>query len=83
MGFRQQRMWCAFVDIPENTWNHFERGRRPITIEAAIKVSGKTGATLDWIFRGLEYALPAHVLKKLEQVPPEPPVNQNRLVSNG
>ena len=28
MGFDQAKTWCAFVGIPENAWNHFERGRR-------------------------------------------------------
>jgi transcriptional regulator with XRE-family HTH domain len=52
MGFDQASKWCAFVGIPENSWAHFEHGRRPITVEAAVKVAGKCGTSLDWIYRG-------------------------------
>jgi plasmid maintenance system antidote protein VapI len=82
MGFRSQRMWCDFLGIPENTWNHFERGRRPITVEVAAKLVGKTGVSLDWIFLGNESTLPMHVIKKLKRVPPEP-FTPERLAANG
>jgi transcriptional regulator with XRE-family HTH domain len=52
MGFDQASKWCTFVGIPENSWSHFEHGRRPITVEAAVKVADKCGASLDWIYRG-------------------------------
>jgi transcriptional regulator with XRE-family HTH domain len=52
MGFDQASKWCAFVEIPENSWAHFEHGRRPITVEAAVRVADKCGTSLDWIYRG-------------------------------
>jgi plasmid maintenance system antidote protein VapI len=78
-------MWCAFVGIPENTWHHFEKGRRPITMDAALKIYGKTGATLEWILLGEENALPMHLIKKLERVPDDPPASASpeKRASNG
>lgn len=83
MGFRQQRMWCTFIGVPENTWNHFERGRRPITPEVAVKVFGRTGATMDWIYMGIESGLPAHLVRKLQNVPEDPPIIPGRRAANG
>jgi hypothetical protein len=51
MGFDQASKWCPFVGIPENSWAHFEHGRRPITVEAAVKVADKCRISLDWIYR--------------------------------
>jgi plasmid maintenance system antidote protein VapI len=47
VGFDQAKAWCEFVGIPENSWNHFERGRRTITVEAAIRAADMSGASLD------------------------------------
>jgi hypothetical protein len=33
-----------------------------------MKVVAKTGASLDWIYRGGEYSLPVHLAEKLRQV---------------
>jgi ribose 1,5-bisphosphokinase PhnN len=52
----------------ESSWNAFERGHRRITLDEAGKVVGKTGVSLDWIYRGLEYTLPVQVAEKLRQV---------------
>lgn len=65
LGFDQAKRFAEFVGISEQAWNHFERGRRPPTVPDAIKVAGKTGASLDWIYRGMEHTLPMHVLQKL------------------
>jgi transcriptional regulator with XRE-family HTH domain len=70
-GFEQARAWCQFVGIGETSWNAFERGHRRITIDEALKLAAKTGASLDWIYRGLEHTLPLHVAQKLATVPDE------------
>lgn len=64
-GFDEAKAWCEYVDIAPNAWNHFERGRRAPTVEAALKVAVKTGATLDWIYRGLDETLPVRVQQSL------------------
>jgi hypothetical protein len=68
MGFPQKRAWCAFIGGHEPLWNMFESGSRRITLDEALRVCDRTGASLDWIYRGLEYALPVHLAEKLRQV---------------
>jgi transcriptional regulator with XRE-family HTH domain len=58
--------FAAFVGIAETTWNNYERGKRRISIDEALKVASRTGAGLDWIFRGIESSLPGHVLQRLD-----------------
>lgn len=64
-GFEEAKAWCDHLGIATNAWNHWERGRRAITVEAALKVATKTGATLDWIYRGMEETLPVRVQRAL------------------
>lgn len=68
LGFSQARAFCSFVEMGETSWNAFERGHRRITLDEVGKVVAKTGASLDWIYRGLEHTLPLHLAEKLRQV---------------
>lgn len=65
------KTFANLLGIAETTWNNFERGKRRISIDEAIKVAAKTGASLDWIYRGLEGTLPLHVVEKLHKADAE------------
>lgn len=58
--------FAAFVGIAETTWNNYERGKRRISLDEALKVASRTGAGMDWIYRGMESSLPKHVLDKID-----------------
>jgi transcriptional regulator with XRE-family HTH domain len=68
LGFNQARAFAAFLEINEQAWNHFETGRRPPVVRDGIRIAERTGASLDWIYRGLEHTLPLHLAEKLRQV---------------
>lgn len=80
-GFHEAKAWCEHVGIAPNAWNHFERGRRAPTVEAALKVAVKTGASLDWIYRGLEETLSVKVQKALMEAEKGPLHNDGRRAS--
>ncbi len=65
LGFQKAKAFAAFLDINEQAWNHFERGRRPPVVRDGIRIAERTGASLDWIYRGLEHTLPIHLAEKL------------------
>ena len=67
LGHTQAKAFCDSMGLLDTAWNNWERGRRVIPIEAALKVAGKTGASLDWIYRGLDHTLPKHVADRLDQ----------------
>lgn len=75
-------MFCQFVGITDQAWNNYETGRRRISIDEAMKIVAKTGAGLDWIYRGLEHTLPKHVADKLAALPADAE-DANRRAANG
>ncbi len=68
LGYRRARAFCDVVGITETAWNNYECGRRRISLDEAMKVIARTGVSLDWIYRGLEYTLPADLAKKLRRL---------------
>ncbi len=67
LGYPQARTFCQFVGITDQAMNNYETGRRRISIDEAMKIVAKTGAGLDWIYRGLDHTLPKHVADKLAE----------------
>jgi transcriptional regulator with XRE-family HTH domain len=51
-----QATWCKLVGIETQAWNNYERGRKRISIDQALKVCTFAGVTLDWIYRGVQSA---------------------------
>lgn len=71
-GLRNMTEWAQFVGVSLSGWHNYERGYRRIQLDEAVKICGKTGASLDWIYRGDAYwhTLPEHVQNKLSAVHP-------------
>jgi len=57
--------FARWLDITEQAWNNYERGRRRIELDQAMKIVTRTGVSLDWIYRGLEHTLPVNVAERL------------------
>jgi transcriptional regulator with XRE-family HTH domain len=68
LGFTQAKAFADFLDLNYSAWNHFETGRRAPLVQDGITVAVRTGASLDWIYRGLEHTLPVHLAEKLRQL---------------
>lgn len=68
-GFEEARPWCEWIGVSESVWNPFEKAKRRISLDVALKVCAKTGASLDWIYRNSEPTLPPHVFDRLRAVP--------------
>jgi transcriptional regulator with XRE-family HTH domain len=66
LGYTQAKAFCDSMGIADTAWNNWEKGRRVIPIDAALKLAAKTGASLDYIYRGLDHTLPKHVADKLD-----------------
>ena len=68
-GYQQSAApFARLVGISERSWNRYEKGRRRIELEQAMKVVSVTGASLDWIYRGIEHSLPLDLARKLQFV---------------
>lgn len=77
-GIRNMTEWAKFVGIGLSAWHNYEVAYRRIQLNEAVKVCGKTGASLDWIYRGDDFwhTLPEHVQKKLSAVQDDSPAKQ-------
>ena len=60
-----QAEFCRQIGVERNLYNPFEKGRRRITIDVAMKIRDRYGITLDWIYAGDPHALPSGLYHKL------------------
>jgi transcriptional regulator with XRE-family HTH domain len=60
-----QAEFCRQVGVERNLYNPFEKGRRRITIDVAMKIRDRYGVTLDWIYAGDPRALPSGLYHQL------------------
>jgi transcriptional regulator with XRE-family HTH domain len=58
--------WADFTDIANTAWANYEAGTRIIAVPEALKLAQKTGASFDWIYRGLEDTLPPNTRRVIE-----------------
>ena len=45
-----QAEFCRQIGVERNLYNPFEKGRRRITVDVAMKIRDRYGVTLDWIY---------------------------------
>ena len=60
-----QAEFCRQIGVERNLYNPFEKGRRRITIDVAMKIRDRYGVTLDWIYAGDPHALPSGLYHQL------------------
>lgn len=65
-GYEERPTWARFLGLKRAALGHYEDGLRMISLPAAIRYCKRTGISLDWIYRGVEDALPMHVKRKLD-----------------
>jgi transcriptional regulator with XRE-family HTH domain len=68
LGYDQARAFCQFVGFSDQALYNYETGKRRISLDEAMKIVAKTGVSLDWIYRGVEYSLPVQLAENLRQV---------------
>lgn len=68
LDFEEQQAFCEEIGVKKNVYNPFEKGRRRITIDVALKIKRRFGISLDWIYDGERHKLPADLHAKLKQV---------------
>ena len=49
---QDQKTFAESLGIEKNTYNAYERGKRPLTIESAKKIRKKYGISTDWLLYG-------------------------------
>jgi len=76
-----QVTFAKSLGIEKNTYNAYERGKRPLTIETAKKIRKKYGISVDWLLFG-DIGQPNYQFLLSIEAPPEPakrePVRKKR-----
>jgi transcriptional regulator with XRE-family HTH domain len=65
-----QNDWCKILGITQPSLSNIENGHTKISISHAIIVYKHTGATLDWIYLGLEQGLPHPLAALMTELDP-------------
>lgn len=63
-----QAAFSRHVGINSQAWNNYETADRRISLEAALRVCVATGATLDWIYRGITSGLPLSLATTIAEI---------------
>lgn len=65
LGYRSQADFCREIGVDRNIYNPFEKAKRRMTIDVALKIRARFGISLDWIYCGDPAQLPAGLFQKL------------------
>jgi transcriptional regulator with XRE-family HTH domain len=68
LGFSSQAEFCKEIGVEKNVYNPFEKGKRRITVDVALKIRKRFNIPLDWIYAGDPAALPVHVYRQIGSV---------------
>lgn len=76
LGYHDQAGFAAAAGIARNTYNEYEKAKRPLTLESAKRIRGRVGLPLEWLFDGIPDRLPHAFVQKLEALGAfDPPAN--------
>jgi len=65
LGFSSQAEFCKEIGVEKNVYNPFEKGKRRITLDVAMRIKARFNIPLDWIYVGDASALPAQVYRRI------------------
>lgn len=67
LGFESQADFCAQIDVQKHVYNPFEKARRRISLDVALKIRDRFGIPLDWTYCGDASRIPAGLFKKISR----------------
>ena len=67
LGFKTQTAFSEEIGIQSYLYNPFERGKRRVSLEVALRIRDRFGVPLDWTYCGDDRRLPAALSKKLRE----------------
>lgn len=63
----EQKKWAQSFGFGETTYAMWENGQQRIPTDEAVKIVAKTGATLDYIYLGVESTLPKSLSAAIDE----------------
>lgn len=62
----EQAKLCRLMEVPANRWNNAETGDNYPSVPDMTRFCQVTGATTDWVLRGIRHTLPASLLEAIQ-----------------
>lgn len=78
VGGYSQTEFARIIGMAKNTLNGFEKGSRPLTLEAARKIRRRFGISIDWILFGDMPQVSNDILLKMGPTPTNAPAPVRR-----
>lgn len=69
LGYERAAPFYAEAGISGTAYQNWEAGGTPISLPNAIRVRERYGLSLDWIYLGIDTALPKNISKALSSMP--------------
>jgi transcriptional regulator with XRE-family HTH domain len=66
LGYDSQEQFAVGAGIARNTYNEYEKAKRPLTLESARRLQRRYGLTLEWLMDGVADRLPHGFVQKLQ-----------------
>jgi transcriptional regulator with XRE-family HTH domain len=60
-----QAEFCEQIGVARNIYNPFEKGKRRITLDVALRIRHRFAVPLDWVYCGDPSHLPVEIFQKL------------------
>lgn len=60
-----QTSFAILIGVSQPALNNYLKGLRRPDLDSALRISAKTGVTLDWLYQGNRGTLPSHLLQIL------------------
>lgn len=67
-----QKIWAETLGAKPQQYNNWERGQAIIPVEYAVKICGRTGANLDYIYLGKTDGITLSLSKELDRLAAAP-----------
>ena len=65
LGYESQVEFAATLGLGKSTYNPYEKGSRPLTLQTALKIQAQFHIPINWLLNGDPSQLPHHVHKLL------------------
>lgn len=71
LGHSNASQFAALTGFTPQQLNNYERGKKRPELSMAIRICQRTGATLDWIYRGERAGMPFDLMRSIDDQSPD------------
>jgi plasmid maintenance system antidote protein VapI len=66
-----QAAFAGSIGVTPQAWTNYIKARDRMSLDTALRLCRRYSVTLDWIYRGNTYGMPAELVRRIEKVASE------------